>query len=407
MKRLALSAISLGVLATAASAAHAQSAVTLYGTIEKNVNFFNEEGKNQWATPAGTTLSGTTLSGAKPTGTSTANAKGSCWGLSGSEDVGSSVKAIFKLENSFNINNGYFSQGSQEFGRQAYVGLQHDAYGTVTVGRQYVPDTDLLHKITAGSYLGSAFATPGDVDNYNNSIRVNNSIKYTSPMWSGLQFESLYAFGNQAGTLGGRRSWGAALGRTNGPVSIAASYQHYSGGKITNGVRNIPDTTMPSTKIATDSIFNSPINSAYASASSLKVARVASQYTIGPVKIGTSYSNAQYMADSASLFKQTQKYNTCNVSAIYQATPALLTGIGYSYTKSSGNSSAKYNQVSLGANYSLSKRTDVYLIGAWQKATGQQNSTGDKAQASIGSCGFSSTNSGAQGYVSLGLRHRF
>jgi predicted porin len=92
----------------------------------------------------------------------------------------------------------------------------------------------------------------------------------------------------------------------------------------------------------------------------------------------------------------------------YQATNALLVGLGYSYTRSGGDTSATYHQVSVGADYNLSKRTDVYLTAAYQHASGQ---TGDgnggsmAAQASIGSYGYAGTSS--QTIVNLGLRHRF
>lgn len=393
MKRLVLSAISLGVLG-ATSIAHAQSSVTLYGIIDESVTFLhNQGGKNQWATLAG-------------------NLQGSRWGLKGSEDLGGGMKAIFQLENGFDPNNGRLGQGGREFGRQAYVGVTHGGFGTVTLGRQYTPDTDMVQGITADNYFGSVFATPGDVDNYDNSVRVNNSIKYVSPVFAGLQAEGLYAFGGQAGSVGDRRAWGAALSYTSGPLALAASYQYYNGGSVTAGIRSFANTT-------SDSIFNGPVNSGYDSAASIKIARVAGQYTIGPVNVGASYSNARYTSDLHSLFGQTQKYNTGNVFATYQATPALLAGVGYSYTRATGDTSAKYHQVSLGADYSLSKRTDVYLIGAWQKALGSQrldlvNSAGTvtgttvtQANASIGSYGFVGANGAAQEYVALGIRHKF
>ena len=97
-----------------------------------------------------------------------------------------------------------------------------------------------------------------------------------------------------------------------------------------------------------------------------------------------------YKADAQSAFVDTEKYNTGQAFLNYQATPALLMGLGYSYTRASGDTGASYNQISLGADYSLSKRTDVYLVGAWQHASGDQlNSDGtvSSAEASIGSYG--------------------
>lgn len=64
------------------------------------------------------------------------NLQGDRWGLIGSEDVGGGLKAIFRLEGGFNVDNGMLGQGGAEFGRKAYVGLASPV-GTVTLGRQY------------------------------------------------------------------------------------------------------------------------------------------------------------------------------------------------------------------------------------------------------------------------------
>jgi predicted porin len=45
-------------------------------------------------------------------------AQGSRWGLKGAEDIGGGLRAIFQLENGFNVNNGRLLQGGLEFGRQ-------------------------------------------------------------------------------------------------------------------------------------------------------------------------------------------------------------------------------------------------------------------------------------------------
>ena len=135
-----------------------------------------------------------------------------------------------------------------------------------------------------------------------------------------------------------------------------------------------------------DAIFDGSgafINNAYTSSSSIGIAQVAGQYAFGPVTFGLGYSNAQYKADANSAFGTNQKYNTGRAFVTYQASAPLLLGLGYIYTKGSGQTDAKYHQVSLGADYSLSKRTDVYLVGAYQHASGK-NADGSDAQASVG-----------------------
>ncbi|KVT07679.1 porin [Burkholderia sp. MSMB1459WGS] len=385
MKKLALSTLSLALLG-AAGAAQAQSSVTLYGVIDTSITYVHGndgQGNNSWSMGSG-------------------NLQGSRFGLKGSEDLGGGLKAIFQLENGFNSASGALGQGQRMFGRQAFVGLQSDQYGTLTLGRQYDPLVDLVQAVTADNYFGSVFATPGDVDNNDNSLRVSNAIKYTSPVFAGLQFEGMYALGGVAGSTGKGQTWAAAAAYNNGPLGVAAGYFHANNASaLTAGKR----TGWAGTS---DEIFDSPgssfINNAFTSSTSIGIAQVAAQYAFGPVTVGAGYSNAQYKADGASTFGTNQKYNTGRGFVTYQASAPLLLGLGYIYTKGSGDNNAKYHQVSLGADYSLSKRTDIYLVGAYQHASGH-NADGSDAQASIGSYGIAGKSS--QEIVALGLRHKF
>ena len=385
MKKLALSTLSLALLG-AAGAAQAQSSVTLYGVIDTSITYVHGnagQGNNSWSMGSG-------------------NLQGSRFGLKGSEDLGGGLKAIFQLENGFNSASGALGQGGRMFGRQAFVGLQSDQYGTLTLGRQYDPLVDLVQAVTADNYFGSVFATPGDVDNNDNSLRVSNAIKYASPVWGGFQFEGLYGLSGVAGKPGSGQTWSVAAAYNNGPIGVAAGYFYANNPTPAAGSRtNWTSTTA-------DNIVDGPINSGYVTAKSIGIAQVAGQYAIGPVTLGLGYSNAQYKPDASSGFGSTEKYNTGRAFVTYQVTPPLLLGLGYSYTKASGDTDAKYHQVSLGADYSLSKRTDVYLVGAYQHASGTQRvdaNTTQAAQASIGSYGYAGTKS--QEMVALGLRHKF
>jgi len=387
MKKIALSTLSLALLG-AAGAAQAQSSVTLYGVIDTSITYVHHQsgGDNGWNMGSG-------------------NLSGSRWGLKGQEDLGGGLATIFQLENGFNSSNGQLGQGSRMFGRQAFVGLESKQFGTVTLGRQYDPLVDLVQGITADNYFGSVFATAGDVDNYDNSSRTNNSIKYLSPNYAGFQVEGMYSLGGVAGKTGSGQTWSVAAAYNNGPLGVAAGYFKADN---TNGVRT-PTASGGGWNGTSDGTFNGPINLGYQTAKSINIARVAAQYTVGAFTVGAGYSNSQYKSDALSTFGSTEKYNTGQGFVNYQLTPAMLLGLGYSYTKSSGDTSAKYHQVSLGADYSLSKRTDVYLVGAYQHASGQtRNATGTAvvdAQASVGSYGYAGTSS--QEVVAVGLRHKF
>ena len=57
------------------------------------------------------------------------------------------------VEDDVVIVNGKLGQGSKMFGRQAYVGLSDNKYGTVTLGRQYDSLVDYLAQTTANGML--------------------------------------------------------------------------------------------------------------------------------------------------------------------------------------------------------------------------------------------------------------
>ena len=92
--------------------------------------------------------------------------------------------------------------------------------------------------------------------------------------------------------------------------------------------------------------------------------------------------------------------------AVWQVSAPLQTEIGYVYMKSSGNSSAKYNQFAVAADYSLSKRTDVYAFAGYTTASGTQDSSGTAAVAVIGSA-TGDSGSNKQATVTVGIRHKF
>ncbi|MET5013209.1 porin, partial [Burkholderia pseudomallei] len=77
-----------------------------------------------------------------------------------------------------------------------------------------------VQPVTADNYFGSLFATPGDVDNNDTSLRVNNTVKYTSPVVAGFQFEALYGFSGIAGAPGQGQTWSAAAASNNGPIGV-------------------------------------------------------------------------------------------------------------------------------------------------------------------------------------------
>lgn len=168
----------LGVAGCAfATLSNAQSSITLYGVVDVGVNYSSNTqtgiGANGAPKGASQVYMADGLAGGK---------MGSRWGLRGSEDLGDGTHAVFALENGCSINNGAFAQGGAEFGRQAWVGLENDRLGTVSLGRQYEFTTEYVGVLSSVTSFAGEFGThPGNVDGLLNIRRVNYALKYQSP----------------------------------------------------------------------------------------------------------------------------------------------------------------------------------------------------------------------------------
>ncbi|NEK56212.1 porin, partial [Rhizobium leguminosarum] len=126
-----------------------------------------------------------------------------------SEDLGNGLKAIFTLESGFNLSTGNMGQNSRLFGRQAFVGLSSNQYGSVTLGRQYDNLVDNLGPLALNGtqYGGTLASHPYDNDNLNNSFRVSNSVKYQSVDYAGFKVGAMYGFSNEADGFADNRAY--------------------------------------------------------------------------------------------------------------------------------------------------------------------------------------------------------
>jgi predicted porin len=381
MKRLAISCFTLATLSTA-SIAQAQSSVTLYGEIDNALAYYSNVGHASLVTMQGADL--------------TTNQ----WGIKGKEDLGDGLQAIFNLENGFDINSGKLRQGGRMFGKNAWVGLASASLGTVTVGRQLDPTVDLVQPLTADGY-GPAFTTPGDADNNDNTFRVDNAIKYTSPIYRGLQFELMYALGGVAGDVSSQGSSSAALAYSHGAFSVAAGYV-FAKNDGPGGVGTADQTQNNSV---------TPLFGAVPFVGSRLITHVAAQYVWNNLTANVRYSNAQWKPYVTFIaFNRTQTFNTGAASLNYQVTPAVALNVGYTYTRSTGASSATYNNVAAGMEYSLSRRTTVYAIGGYSHAHGTTFSEdGNSVVAAGGSVGDLESSSSTPNQVALmlGITHKF
>ncbi|WCM24803.1 porin [Paraburkholderia bryophila] len=401
-----------GVSSLLAGTASAQSSVTLYGIVTGNVTYSNN------AQTAATSASGKPKGGAQVAQLDggSSGLSSSRWGLTGAEDLGGGLKAIFKLESGFSVNSGVLGQGGTEFGRQAWVGFTADKYGTFTLGRQADTSVEFISPLLAGWYWGNLAIHPADYDNLNFTHRINNTVKYLSDSFGGFRFGALYSLGGVAGNVTQNQFWSTGLSYTGGGFAFAASIINARNPNSslygTNANASATGNNLGSAGSATAAESN-PAIAGFASAHTQQTVSVATTYTTGGAIFGAAYSNTQFRGLGSNASLNTLNYSgsttlgTVSASLRYQATPYLRFGTSFDYTQggsvgSKGN--AKYEQFNLGSAYSLSKATELYLTGAFQHASGT-DSLGRPAVAAIGYLTPSATDK--QVAVSAGLKHLF
>ncbi|MGF6724719.1 putative porin [Paraburkholderia sp. GAS41] len=331
-----------------ATPAFAQSSVTLYGAVDDAIVYANNQ------------------KGASNVYLRQGNLYASKWGLRGLEDIGAGTTVLFDLQNGFDPNTGALSSSTQIFNRQAYIGMQNPAYGTFTVGRQYTTYYQFVGPLASSNWLtGATGAHPGDIDGLDTTIRINNSLIYTTPNWNGLQASGMYALGGIAGSTGKGETISAGVRYVTSSVNLAAGYLRMDNAQQTTGFD----------PASTASFGNSSLNTGYVSAKSVQHIAAAADYIVGNLMMALTYSNVQYVAGGRSIFRDTAIFNTYAALATYRFTPAFDIGGGFSYTAASQangiNSAANYLQYSLKQAYHLSKRTTLYAVQAYQRANGQ------------------------------------
>jgi predicted porin len=354
--------IALAVAGLVSGAAFAQSNVTVYGVADMYYGYV--KAGDLKVNPA----------------FNSGGLAGSRLGFKGAESLGNGLTAVFQYELGYNVDgngsnfvgaadgkiNGATSNGLTNT-RQAYVGLA-GGFGTVVAGRLQSPgyvytgmyDALASSQISPQAILaGNAKLIGGAVNSTiapNNNARVNNSIAYLSPNFSGFSGVLAYAAGEQA--AGPKEGvWALGLNYATGPFSIG--FVHH---KISNftGVE----------------------------AADAKENFIGASYDLKVVKLLGSWQNAKYDGNDT----------TNKLWQIGAAIPAGPGSVNVAYGKTSmdaDNSNSK--SFTLAYLYPLSARTTAY--------TGYTHTNNDDL-AAVGVLGAGVAGEATKGFV-VGLNHKF
>lgn len=266
----------------------------------------------------------------------------SFWGMRGTEPLGNGYNVIFALESFFQPTTGAAGRkpGDPFFSRNAYVGLT-GSFGRITIGRQTNPT--YLNMQAMNPFRASTVFSPivlqSFVKSYDGTVMGDtvwdNAIEYKTPQFNGLQGTVVYAPGGVTNN-DSINNFGLHLSYKRGPLYLGASYQ-----RVRTGV--IPPAT------------------------SQTVYLLGGSYDFKWVRV---YAAAE-RTNSSVTNVQTNTYEG-GVRVPVNASGAVLLEWARTNVKSSKSSDASTRDTaSLGYDYSLSKRTDVYAVYSLDKIHGE------------------------------------
>jgi predicted porin len=200
------SRIAFATLMALAGGVSAQSSVTVYGRVD--LGLVVDSG-----------------AGGKTVRLSSGVAKGSQLGFKGIEDLGGGYKAAFQIETGFcadsaiaggltpggpggeAVGSANFCSGSNNFmGRQSRVELG-GPFGSLNAGRQFA--LGYITMLRVDPFLGTAGQMNNIIDP--SGFRLNNSIRYATPVYAGFGASVDMAFGELTGNWRGSRETGGSL----------------------------------------------------------------------------------------------------------------------------------------------------------------------------------------------------
>ena len=436
MKKSLLAVAALGAFA---SAAQAQSSVTVYGVMDAGYVGANER------VATGATVLRATQSGFGDGGESTSRL-----GFKGTEDLGGGMSAFFTVELGLNLDTTFAINTAASQNRQSFVGLKKNGVGDFAFGTQYTIVQNAVSATSAAQnnnimgdviYTANKIATGGNPssssslgtnqvtgsgqgagDSY--TIRQNNMLTLNSANFGGFVGHGFVTMRNEnssqtqvpngsgangyTGGLNNANGWGLGADYTWNKLFVTAAYQSFSAknpwdtsvsttGSVTSTGGTKTTTAASTTGAAT--IFGAGQGSTPGINAKDNQWYAGGTYDFGILKAYAQYINrkATSQLDPTAYISRTaqqigvRSFITPTIEAWAQG------GMGKYTANGSGSPTANILGWQVGSNYWLSKRTNLYAIYGQQ---GTSNvSTGSKYTGNPVS--YNANN------YALGLRHTF
>jgi len=424
MKKSLLAVAAIGAFA---SAAQAQSSVTVYGIMDVGFQGVTSRGPLTTSNTSPTNQNFTRFSGEGSESTSRL-------GFRGTEDLGGGTSAFFTaefaLDPAANTLSGNANGGLAN--RQSFVGLMKKGIGQAAIGTQYTPVHLAVGRTDPGqqnNMVGSViYTTNGSQGNGQTAtsytVRYNNALTMQTERLAGFQLNAIYSNNNGVGNntttslpfnnaIGLARStatsysasttnvtatglgqvnnvaWGVGANYVWNKLNVDAAYQSSKNLTTLGGVSTTAAAAPGSAAIAVNPVnvmgTNVSIDQTYAGA----------VYDFGILKAYAGYVNAKYTSTNNTNSYVTRAGQQIGVRSYITPTiegwasvgnGKITAGSGIQLPNTSaGQQGQNFTAYQLGTNYWLSKRTNMYAIfGATQVSSSGVNMSEGASSYGVG-----------------------
>ena len=439
MKKSLLAVAAMGAFA---SAAQAQSSVTVYGILDMALaggNNYNTQGGayNTTTGPIKTTGLGVTQSGQST----------SRLGFKGNEDLGGGTSAVFTIEVAFAPSAAMTSATTNQVGntpfyytRQAFVGVKKNGVGSFLAGTQNTPIYDAVltsdpsgvnnmggnlvtlgavgPQSTAGTSAGGSATQYGLSNNAAYNTRIPNALQFKSDTFSGFGTRAMVVanssnktettVGGAAAGVGGQNNvsgYGLGLDYNWHKLNVTLNAQQF------NAISNVDTSATQSVLFGNNTGTTGTLANGSMPSFGVNV-KDAGQYAAANYDFGVLKAFYQYInrkGTQANNSNYYTKYTANQIGVNSYVTPAVQVWASAAIGKwqpQGANSttgaptytpgSTNLNGFQLGSNYWLSKRTNLYAIYG-QMAQSNQAFT----SATTNPSAFNANN------YAVGVRHTF
>lgn len=346
-------------------AASAQSSVTIYGKVYPQFERSSQSG----ATATGAAVSSLSNAAVSTPDADTLSmeAPNSRLGFRGTEKISGNLKAIFQLEMGFGVDDGALNKAGVLFGRNTFVGLSGD-FGTIRAGSfdtvyKHIGDTIGFFGVSSGNFVATsnvlAKSGVGTSSASSFHLRRANSVEYSTPKFSGFQALFDYSLGENPGSVSKGSVVSTGLTYQGGPLYASLAYEVHNdlfGGSknVKSSLRNSSNPLASSDDRAVRVTANYKFSKA--TQAEINVARLKYEETGGAVGKFADYAKTTWAISAE------HKMGAFAVAAAYaHGSEGSCSLVGVASCSTNGLDGSMF---SVGAAYSLSKRTKLYALGS-------------------------------------------